>query len=576
MEKTWRSAPSSDEAKTISFAREMVAPPLIARLLLQRGIDNLDNARSFFRPDLQDLIDPFEMKDMDKAVERLTQAFSSGEKVLIYGDYDVDGTTAVSLVLDFLRKKGLECDYYIPDRYQEGYGFSFAGVEFAKENGFGLIITLDCGIKDGAKIQQAGSYGIDVIVCDHHQPSEIPPACAVLDPKRPDCSYPYKGLSGCGVGFKLLQAFCIQHSIPQEEIFDHLDLVTISIAADIVPLTGENRILAYHGLRLMSSRVRPGIAALLDAAGFRKTAITISDLVFVIAPRINAAGRIFSGRQAVDLLLSEDPAIARQLSLALEENNRTRKDLDKEITQAALDMIDNDPFFADSFTTIVAGKDWSKGVVGIVASRIIERHYKPTIVLCDDGEKLSGSARSIEGIDIYDVLTECSSNLIQYGGHTMAAGLSLKRENLQAFRIEFDEAVKRRFNGKKPCPAILYDSEISLNEINPGLMKWLKRFEPFGPENMKPVFLSRSLCNARFTRVVGDSKNHLKLHLKHPGNSQVTCEGIGFDLGNWEKDLVNRNAITDMVFTLEENEWNNKVSIQVNVKDIRYSEAEVS
>jgi single-stranded-DNA-specific exonuclease len=570
MEKRWRQKTLNSQVIIDQFVGRLNVPPSIGHLLLGRGIDTFEKARGFFRPDLCELYDPFLMKDMDKAVERLTNALHLREKILIYGDYDVDGTTAVTLVYSFLKKMGAACDYYIPDRYKEGYGFSTAGVEWARDHGFGLVITLDCGIKDGEKVDQARKYGIDVIICDHHNPDILPEAIAVLDPKRSDCPYPFKGLSGCGVGFKFLQAFCIQQGLDQEELFQYLDLVTISIGADIVPISDENRILAHYGLKALNTEKRPGITAMLEQATFKKKELSISDVVFLLAPRINAAGRIFSGRQAVELLLSENLDDARKLSPALEDNNNTRKSLDKEITLEALQMVSVDDFYRDSFSTVLYSEGWHKGVVGIVASRLVEAYYKPSVVLVSYEGKLSGSARSIEGIDLFETLGECSDLLDQFGGHAMAAGLSLKPENFLAFRERFDQVVKDKLEGIYPVHYLEYDIELYLAEIDARFYTLLRQFAPFGPENMRPVFLIKGVHNARFSRPVGQTGSHLKLHVVQQKNLDIQMDGIGFDLGHWF-EAITSGAEVDLLCTVEENEWNNKVSLQLNVKDIRLS-----
>lgn len=568
MEKVWIQNKTSTPDAVDTLKAALNVDSLVAELLVQRGIRTFDEAKAFFRPDLEQLHDPFLMQDMDRAVERLTAAMHTGEKILIYGDYDVDGTTAVTLVYSFLTELGLPCDYYIPDRYKEGYGFSMAGVDYARDNNCTLIITLDCGVRDGQKIEYARSLNIDVIVCDHHNPAEIPMAAAVLDPKRPDCAYPYKGLCGAGVGFKFMQALCIQHSIDPTKLFQYLDLVTIAIGADIVPLTGENRILAFHGLKLLQTTRRPGIAAMLRNAGFKNDNLTITNVVFLLAPRINAAGRIFSGKTAVDLLTSVDEEQAAQISNAIEEYNTTRRALDKDITIDALEKIVADPFQQDSLSTVVFDESWHKGVVGIVASRLVENYYKPTIVLVSDGQKMAGSARSIDGIDLFECLGECADLLEQFGGHTMAAGLSLKAENFLAFRQRFDEVIRQKLNNIKPIPAVNFDQEINFADINPKMFRVLKQFEPFGPENMHPVFLVRNLENNKYTRTVGEHNTHLKLHVHQIGNKRLTMDGIGFDLGHWAEPMLNNNPV-DLLFALEENYWNNRTSIQLMVKDIR-------
>lgn len=571
MIRKWEKIRSVRQEPVEEVVKAIGVSPLIATLLVQRGVTDYESAKKFFRPSLEDLHDPFLMRDMDRAVDRLTTAFHKNEKVLVYGDYDVDGTTAVTLVYSFLKKHDVICDYYIPDRYSEGYGFSFQSVDYAAQHGFQLIITLDCGVRDVAKIARAKELGIDVIVCDHHNPDELPDAAAVLDPKRPDCSYPFKGLSGCGVGFKLLQAFSMQHNLPQEELYAYLDLLTISIGADIVPLEGENRILAFHGLILLAGERRPGVSAMLTLAGFKKTELTITDVVFLLAPRINAAGRIFSGKQAVALLLENNLDTAKSLAAQLEENNKSRRSLDKEITQEAKEQVAKDDFYKTSFSTVVESDKWHKGVVGIVASRMVEAYYKPSVVLVRQEDKLSGSARSIDGVDLFEVLSECSDVLEQFGGHTMAAGLSLKPENFLAFRQKFDFAVAQMLSHVHPVPVLKYDEEITLAEITESFYRVLKQFSPFGPGNMNPVFLVRNVTNARFTKTVGDTKSHLKLHVKQKAADLPEMDGIAFDMGHWLQDFEAGHEM-DLLFSIEENEWNGRITLQLQVKDIRKSE----
>lgn len=563
--------PAADEAAVKSLQESLGVDAVIAALLVNRGITNFDKARTFFRPDPGQMHNPFLMTDMQKAVDRLAMAFSRNEKVLVYGDYDVDGTTAVTVVYSFLKKMGMDCDYYIPDRYSEGYGFSFAGVEFAKAQGHSLIITLDCGIRDNKKIEFANSFGIDVIVCDHHHPTDLPPAVAVLDPHRPDCRYPFKGLSGCGVGFKMLQAFCISQNILQEEVFCYLDLLTISIGADIVPMTDENRVLATLGLRQLAGPKRPGITALLQHAGFKKQVLNISDVVFVLAPRINAAGRIYSGKQAVQLLLADtlDEAIA--IAPAIEKNNTTRKGLDKEITVEAIEKISTDEFNAQSFSTVVYSEGWHKGVLGIVASRLVDKFYKPAIVLSKIDDKLAGSARSIPGIDLFEALDRCHDLLDHFGGHAMAAGLGMSPQNFPEFRLRFDSVVAEMLVHNRPKPLLEVDAEIDLNSITPKFFRVIQQFQPFGPENMKPVFLTRNVTDAGYTRAVGATANHLKFHLKQNGIDTINCDGIGFNFGQWAAPLK-EGASADIVYTLEENEWNGNSSVQLNIRDMKITE----
>lgn len=574
MEKNWQVYSGADPEETGRLAAALGVAPLVARLLLQRGIDTAEAAYRFFHPDLRNLHDPFLMADMDVAVSRLEAARARGEKVLIYGDYDVDGTTAVALVHSFLSAQGFFTSYYIPDRHREGYGFSAAGVAFAREGGFSLIITLDCGIKDRDRVLLATEAGIDVIICDHHNAGELPPALAVLNPKRPDCPYPYKGLSGCGVGFKLMQAYSQRAGIEPGRLFAFLDLVTISIGADIVPLTGENRILARFGLALLQTQRRPGIAALLEQADFKKSALTISDVVFLLAPRINAAGRIFSGTQAVALLVSDSGEDARPIARAIEENNKTRKALDSAITGGARQLIAADPFYTDSFATVVYQPDWHKGVVGIVAARLVEQFYKPTVVLTENEGKLTGSARSIAGIDLYETLSKCAPLLEQFGGHTMAAGLSLKPANFEAFREAFDRVVGETLGYRRPTPQLPIDAELSFDALDHNLFQQLEWFQPFGPENMTPLFLTRGLVDAGGTRTVGNDGKHLKLQLRRADGSRA-IDGIAFDMGHLA-GMLKEGRAADVVYSLEENEWNGRVSLQLMVRDIRLSANQAS
>lgn len=574
MKTIWKLKEQPDESELARLRAELRdLEPEICTLLWQRGLHSLEEARDFFRPGLHQLHDPFLMKDMDRAVDRLEKALKNEERILVYGDYDVDGTTAVALVYSFLRSRKAEADYYIPDRFEEGYGFSMRGVEYAAEHGFSLIITLDCGIKDGERIERANALGMDVIVCDHHNVDTPPPAFAVLDPKRPDCNYPDKGLSGCGVGFKLLQGLCIRLGEGTDELFRSLDLLAISIGADIVPVRGENRALAAEGLRVLQNYKRPGIARMLELANFKKDSLTISDVVFILAPRINAAGRIKSGRDAVSLLISSDPGDIEQLGKLLEENNRTRKDLDRGITESAIARIESDPAYNNARALTVAGEDWSKGVVGIVASRLVETYFKPAIVLTTKGDLLAGSARSVPGLDLYDALGACGDLLTQFGGHTMAAGLSMPAENFEAFRDRFNEIVSEMLGPVVSGPEITIDAELSFGAVTERLFNRIQLLAPFGPENMKPLFLSRGLINARYTRAVGSDQTHLKLHLKDP-ESGVEMDGIAFGMAAEWAPLIQEGRPVDIVYSLEENVWNDRRTIQLMVEDIRLSEGD--
>lgn len=569
MEPVWKYPASLDRSPDIELLIQQEAnlEPLIWQLLLLRGISTRAGAEAFLKPSLLGLHDPFLMADMDRAVRRLDLAFSSAEKVLIYGDYDVDGTTAVAMVYGFLSARGLNCSFYIPDRFKEGYGFSMAGVEYAAEQDYTLIITLDCGIKDGLRIERCRELGIDVIVCDHHKPSALPPAFAVLDPIRSDCSYPDKGLSGCGVGFKLLQGWCRYTGHSEDDLMSYLDLLSISIGADIVPVVGENRILAREGLEVLNRTKRPGIRRMLELAGFNKSRLTISDVVFTLAPRINAAGRIMSGRNAVRLLLSEDPTEVEELSRLIEGNNVTRKSLDKGITESAIRMVGEDAFYTHSFSTVVRGTEWNKGVVGIVASRLVETFYKPSVVLVDNGEVLAGSARSIPGIDLYELLGKCQDLLIQYGGHTMAAGLSLRAENFLAFRERFDKLTAAALSYERPVPELAIDLEVEFGDLTDRMFRQLMYFEPFGPANMKPVFLARHCTDAGGSRLVGNPAEHLKLRLRQQASGRI-LDGIAFFSREWAPTVLSGKPV-DIVFTIEPNEYNGRTTMQLVVEALR-------
>ncbi|MFM7309340.1 MAG: single-stranded-DNA-specific exonuclease RecJ, partial [Flavobacteriales bacterium] len=537
VEKRWIPKNIADPDEVSALRNEVNLSETTARLLVRLGLKSQQDVVQFFNPQLDQLHDPFLMRDMDKAVNRVIEALHSKQKIMVYGDYDVDGTTAVSLMLGFLQKMEADCFPYIPDRYEEGYGFSFKGVEEAVRQGVSLIITLDCGIKDGAKIDHAQAEGIDVIVCDHHQPEELPLAFAVLNPKRNDCLYPYKGLSGCGVGFKLICAICDQLSIPRELAYAYLDLVTIAIGADIVPMTGENRVLAFHGLAQLAQHRRPGIEALLNSARHIDKPIGITEAVFLLAPRINAAGRIFSGRRAVELLMTTTAEEAESVAAAIEENNRTRKALDKSITAEAIEMVRGHAESDSRFGVVVAHATWHKGVVGIVAARLVEAFYKPSIVLVEKDGVLSGSARSIPGIDLYDILQSCEHCLSQFGGHTMAAGLSLPSENLGAFQQAFSDAIGERLNHEFPVPFLEYDEELPIALVQTSLFHVLQQMEPFGPENMRPVFLAKNVISGRNTKIIGGDRSHLRVHLMDENNREKSMEGVAFFQAGWYETL---------------------------------------
>jgi single-stranded-DNA-specific exonuclease len=564
MQKRWVEQELEDPEIVAGLTSALNIDSVLAALLVRRGVHNFDEARNFFRPDLAHLHDPFLMKDMEKAVFRIEKAIALKEKILVYGDYDVDGTTSVALVYSFLKKHHSEIDYYIPDRYKEGYGISSQGIDYAAENGFSLIIALDCGIKSVDKINYANSKYIDFIICDHHLPGDVvPSAIAVLDPKRPDCEYPYTELSGCGIGFKLIQAYAYKNGIPFDEIACYLDLVVVSIASDIVPITGENRILAWHGLKRLNSAPCKGLSALIDIAG-RKDEYTITDVVFMIGPRINAAGRIDDAKHAVSLLIADtiEKASARGQDINLK--NTERKFHDSSITEQALAMIDRDELLISQKTTVVYNVEWHKGVIGIAASRLTEKYYRPTIVLTKSNGHIAGSARSVLGFDLYEALSECSDLLLQFGGHKYAAGLTMEPENLQAFQQKFEEVVSSTIPDELLIQAVHIDAVLSLNQIDGRFFRILNQFAPFGPQNMAPVFLSRDVFVQGQAFLVGN--NHIKMCIRQINSTYF--ESIGFGLAEYI-DALNKGAHFDVCYTIEENVFKNKRSLQLNIKAIK-------
>lgn len=537
----------------------------LATLLVQRGILDFDGSKSFFRPDLAHLHDPYLMKDMEIAVSRLNEAMLSGEKILVYGDYDVDGATSVTLFYGFLNTIYPNLDYYIPDRYNEGYGVSWQSIDWAEQNGFKLIVTLDCGIKSVDKVKEAKLRGIDFIICDHHRPGdELPDAVAVLDPKRTDCLYPYKELTGCGVGFKLLQALCMSRHLDPSPLFDYLDLLVISIAADIVPITGENRILAHYGLKRLNAAPRTGVKALIQIAGLTGT-MDITNVVFGLSPRINAAGRIKHAREAVKLLLSEEESEAHEFALEINKHNTDRRTFDSSITLEALSMIENDSWFLDAKSTVLYKEDWHKGVIGIVASRCIEHYHRPTIILTHSHGKATGSARSVPGFDVYEAIEECADLLDQYGGHTFAAGLTLPLENLETFKIRFNEIVSARILPDQMVPFIKIDMELELEKITPKFYNILKQMGPFGPGNMTPVFESRAVKLAGNPVIM--KEKHIKFDVRQ-NNSQVFT-AIGFGMSGFYPDLVNGRPFS-ICYQLEENNFRDKKTLQLFLKDLKF------
>ena len=561
----WTIKPNPDSHKVNELAKQLAIDKDIAKLLVQRNIENYKQAKYYFRPSLNDLHNPFLMKDMDLAIEHIEKAINNKENILIYGDYDVDGTTSVSLVYSYLFTYYKNVATYIPDRYDEGYGISYKGIDFASDNNFSLIIALDCGIKAIDKVAYAKTKNIDFIICDHHRPGkELPNAVAVLDPKREDCDYPYDELCGCGIGFKLIQALAEKINQPIDEVIPYLDLVATAIAADIVPITGENRILAYFGLQVINSNPRPGIKAL--AQNLNKSQLNITDVVFTIAPRINAAGRIKHGIHAVTLLTEPNFEIAQKYAAEIEQFNQNRKELDKQITKEALQQIvENNE--EKLYTSVVFDKNWHKGVIGIVASRLIENYYRPTLVFTKSGDKLAASARSIKGFDVYNAIQECSEFIEQFGGHKYAAGLTLKPKNYLKFKEKFEEVVKKSITKELLTPEITIDTEIYLSNITPKFHRIIKQFGPFGPQNMKPVFIATGLRDNGYGKRIGKEGEHLKLNIIS-GADQKTYNAIGFGLGE-KYDLISNGNSFKAVFTIEENHWNGITSLQLNIKDIK-------
>lgn len=566
--KRWKIKEAADPEKVKHLAEALNIKPEISTLLVQRGIYTFEEAKEFFRPSLDGLHDPFLMKDMEKAISRIMRAIENNEKILVYGDYDVDGTTAVALVYDFLKKvipdKIL---FYIPDRYSEGYGISFQGIDFAKKQEVDLIIALDCGIRAADKIDYATSKGIDFIICDHHMPGEkIPNAHAVLDPKQKDCQYPYKELSGCGIGFKLMQALNSRMNI-SETLYEMLDLVALSIAADIVPITGENRTLAFYGLKQINKNPRTGIATLLSGVKDKNPSkeITISDLVFTVAPRINAAGRIDHGKQAVEILISDQEIQAQDVGALINQANNKRKDLDLTITSEALAIIHSNQKLQQAWTTVLHKSDWHKGVVGIVASRVMEKYYRPTIILTSADGIISGSARSIRDFDILEAITLCEDLLIQFGGHKFAAGLSMKEENLEEFRERFESIAREKLSEDQLQELVEVDMEIEPEYLSSGFYNIIKQFEPFGPGNQAPVFLTKQVTDDGTIRIVGT--NHLKMRLGKSG--KPFFDAIAFGKGEYYQK-INQGIPLDVCYCIEENHWNGKINLQWHVKDLRF------
>jgi len=570
IEKKWIVKEPGNPALVRQLTSELGIDQTLANLLVQRNIKSHSEARAFLKPQLDQLHDPFLMKDMDRAVARLTRAIDSREKILIYGDYDVDGTTAVSLVYSFLRSYGEEnLEYYIPNRYTEGYGISYKGIDWAHENGFSLIIALDCGIKAVEKVNYAAERGIDFIICDHHLPDEIlPSASAVLDPKRMDCSYPFDDLSGCGVGFKFMQAFASTKGIPFESLLPLLDLLVVSIASDLVSITGENRVLAYFGLKQLNTAPRKGLLSIIKLAGLEKHMITIDDIVFKIGPRINAAGRMESGRTAVDLLTSRNDNDARIIGDTINTHNNDRKNEDRKITFEASEMAALVPGFAYRKSTVVYNPDWHKGVLGIVASRLVENYFRPTIVLCKSNGFITGSARSIPGFDLYEAIESCSDLLENFGGHMYAAGLTLKEENFEKFKARFEDYVSDKITPEILTPVINIDTYLDFKQITPRFFNVLKQFQPFGPGNLSPVFISERVYDNGNGRKVGSESGHLKLELIQEDDFHRHISAIAFNRSEHFDHLKSGNPV-DICYSIAENYYRGIANIQLRVKDIK-------
>jgi len=560
----WTLKPKPDTKKIADLASKLGVDRAISELLLQRGIENFEDAKTFFRPSWSDLHDPFLMKDMDKAVARIEAAIKSNEQVLVFGDYDVDGTSSVALMASYLETKSTQISTYIPDRYEEGYGVSYKGIDFASDNDFSLIIALDCGVKAIEKVAYAKKKGIDFIICDHHRPGkELPDAVAILDPKRPDCEYPFKELCGCGVGFKLIQALASKEGIPVESLVGYLDLVATAIGADIVPIVGENRALAYFGLQVINTNPRPGFKALINQ--MKKEVLTITDVVFNIAPRINAAGRMKHGNYAVALMKEMSFENAETAASEIELFNTNRREADKRITQEALLQIEESNETKDA-TSVVYQEDWHKGVIGIVASRLIETHYRPTLVFTKSGDFLAASARSVRGFDVYHALENCSHLLEQFGGHMYAAGMTIKEENYSAFKAAFEAEVSATLPVHLRTPEIKIDAEIDFDAITPKFYRILKQFAPFGPQNMSPVFMSSEVLDTGYGKCVGEDQTHLRVTLAQKGSAKIV--GIGFGMGS-DLPIVKSKTPFKVVYSIDENEWNGRVSLQLKLKGIK-------
>ena len=568
MEKKWVLMEKGEPSIVERLSSELRVSDSLTNLMAQRGIATSSDANAFFQPTLESLHDPFLMKDMNIAVDRLSTAVKKNEKILVYGDYDVDGTTAVALMYSFLKERYSNVGYYIPDRYKEGYGVSYEGLDYAYQNNFKVVITLDCGIKSADKVRYARTKGLDLIICDHHYPGdEIPKAIAVLDPKQPDCGYPYKELSGCGVGFKLIQAYSRVHGISFDSICQYLDLVAVSIASDIVPITGENRIMAHFGLKRLNESPRTGLKEIIRESEISKS-LSIEDIVFKIGPRINAAGRMETGSKAVDLLVSDNKALAIEISKQINVFNIERRNVDRSITTEALRMIAEDKGSLNAKTTVLFCPNWKKGVVGIVASRLIDTYYRPTIILTESNGFATGSARSVQGYDLYQAIEACGDLLESFGGHMFAAGLTLKKENIKPFMERFESYVSETITEEQLVPRIFIDSEITFDEIDEDFYGVIKQFEPFGPDNMSPVFLSRNISDDGTGRMVGASGEHLKLNLCQKSSGAKVFPAIAFSQAN-HFERIKSGKPFDICYSIEMNEFRGNKNLQLNIKDIK-------
>ncbi|MBP5721791.1 MAG: single-stranded-DNA-specific exonuclease RecJ [Bacteroidales bacterium] len=568
----WIVRDEADPAKVEKLSAEVGIDRVLAQLLVDRGVETFDQARRFFRPSLSDLHDPFLMTDMEAAVERLHQAITTGEKILVYGDYDVDGTTAVSLVFSFIRRFTPNVDFYIPDRYDEGYGVSYKGIDWAFEGGFKLIITLDCGIKAIDKAEYASSKGVDMIICDHHLPEDkLPAAVAVLDPKREDCHYPFDDLSGCGVGFKLVQAYSQRYDVPFDDLVPLLDLLVVSIASDLVTMVGENRTLAHFGLKQLNEDPHKGLLAMINLSNLEPGHITIDDIVFKIGPRINAAGRMESGRLAVELLTAGDVQEAMFIGEKINENNNERKNIDREVTKEALEMVESGSCLARENATVVYNPRWSKGIVGIVASRLVEAYYKPTVVLTKSNGFVTGSARSIAGFDLYEAIESCADLLENFGGHVYAAGLTLKEENLEEFARRIDAFIAGKITAEMLVPIVDIDARLDFSQITPKFFRILKQFQPFGPGNNNPVFVTENVYDAGNGRKVGAGGVHLKLDLIQESQPYHQIAAIAFNMAEYYEYIKSGNPL-DVCYSIVENYYRGNSTIQLRVKDLRERE----